>query len=177
MKLTARWRKTLLTAHLATSAGWLGVSGVLLTLSVAGMRGADPAVIYPAIALVGQNLLVPLAVAAWALGILTSLLTPWGLVKHWWVLVKLVLTTILAGLVVFLLWPSLREIPAPGFVVTPAFQEQLLAPPIVQTTALLGITLISVFKPWGRTKRRQTAKPAVRASRAAAMAGRSRAST
>ena len=38
-----------------------------------------------------------------------AIFTPWGLLKHWWVLVKLLLTTLMLVLVLFLLYPGLTE--------------------------------------------------------------------
>jgi hypothetical protein len=151
----------MLTVHIVTSVGWLGVSAVLLTLGASGAAGADPEVVYPAIGLIGTALLTPLAVAAWVFGLLSSLLTPWGVFKHWWVTVKLVATTILTVLVLFLLGPTLR-VAATGAALAPEAREQLLAAPIVQTVALTVITLLSTYKPWGRLSR----KPVVRSSAA-----------
>ena len=102
-------RKALLTLHLVTSLGWLGTDLVLLTLGIAVQRGADPGVVYPVTALVGTVLFAPLSVLVWLIGVASSLLTPWGLLRHRWVLVKLVLTTVMVGLVLFLLAPE----PAP----------------------------------------------------------------
>jgi len=161
MRLTPRWRKALLTTHIVTSVGWLGISAVLLTLSVAGMRGADPEVVYPALGLIGTVLLTPLAVVAWIFGLLSSLLTRWGVFVHWWVVVKLVATTILTVLVLFVLGPTLR-LAATGAALSGEQREQLLAAPIVQTVALIVITVLSTYKPWGRLRRR----PAVRDSAA-----------
>ncbi|GIH11132.1 hypothetical protein Rhe02_91990 [Rhizocola hellebori] len=160
-RLTPRWRKALLTVHIVTSVGWLGISAVLLTLGVAGARGADPELVYPAMGLIGTALLTPLVVVAWVFGLLSSLLTPWGVFKHWWVTVKLVATTILTVLVLFVLGPTLR-LAATGAALGPEAREQLLAAPIVQTVALIVITVLSTYKPWGRLSR----KPVVRGSAA-----------
>jgi hypothetical protein len=160
-KLTPGLRKTLLTIHIVTSVGWLGISAVLATLGVAGARGADPEVVYPAIGLIGTVLLIPLAVVAWVFGLMSSLLTPWGIVKYWWVAVKLVATTILTVLVLFVLAPTLR-LAATGAQLVPGEREQVLAAPIVQTVVLTVLTLLSTFKPWGRLGR----KPVVRSSAA-----------
>jgi hypothetical protein len=158
-RLTPRWRKALLTVHIVTSVGWLGISAVLVTLGAAGAAGADPEVVYPAIGLIGTVLLTPLVVAAWVFGVLSSLLTPWRVFKHWWVVVKLVATTILTVLVLFLLGPTLR-LAATGAALAPEAHEQLLAAPIVQTVALIVITVLSTYKPWGRLRR----KPVTRSS-------------
>ncbi|MDG4789056.1 hypothetical protein O7626_24520 [Micromonospora sp. WMMD1102] len=152
MKLSPPWRKALLTLHVVTAVGWLGIDVVLLTLGVAGARGADPDLVYPAAALVGQAVFVPLSVLAWLVGLASALLTPWGLLRHRWVVVKLVITTVLVGAVLFALLPNLRA--AELGAATPADARQgLLAAPIVSSTLLVVATVLSTYKPWGRTGR------------------------
>lgn len=157
MKLSPAWRKGLLTVHVVTAVGWLGASAVLLTLAVAGLRGADEDVVYPAYGLIGLNLLVPLSVVTWATSVLVALLTPWGLIKHWWVLTKLVITTILTGLVLFSLRPTLLQVVDPEYAVPAGFQSGIMMPPAVSVTALIVATLLSTYKPWGRLRRRPAA--------------------
>ncbi|MEE6262270.1 hypothetical protein [Plantactinospora sonchi] len=154
MRLSPRWRKALLTLHVTTAVGWLGADVVLLTLGVAGARGVDPGVVYPAVGLVGQVLFVPLSVLAWLVGVASALLTPWGLVRHRWVVVKLVITTVMLGAVLFALRPNLRAAAELGAAVPADVREGLLAAPIVSSTLLIVATVLSTYKPWGRTRRR-----------------------
>jgi hypothetical protein len=155
MKLTPRWRKTVLTLHVITSVGWLGADLTLLLLGLLGLTGAaDPAVVYPAQALIGLWLFVPLSVVVWVIGLVSALATPWGLLRHRWVLVKFVLTTVMLGLVLFLLRPGLYE--AMEFGADPATRERLdmVMPPVVSSTVLIIATVLSTFKPWGRLRRK-----------------------
>jgi hypothetical protein len=39
MELSPRWRKALLTVHVATAVSWLGADVVLVTLGAAGLTG------------------------------------------------------------------------------------------------------------------------------------------
>jgi hypothetical protein len=81
MRFRPRVRKVVLTVHVATSVGWLGAEAVLLVLAVAGLRGADAAVGYPAAGLIGVRLVAPLSVAAWAVGLVNTAVStfkPWG---------------------------------------------------------------------------------------------------
>jgi hypothetical protein len=48
MRLPPRWRMAVLTVHVITAVGWLGVDLVLLTFGIAGLSGADPDLVYPA---------------------------------------------------------------------------------------------------------------------------------
>ena len=47
---------------------------------------------YLAMPLIAWLVIVPLAVASLLIGIVQSLGTPWGLFRHWWVLLKLLVT-------------------------------------------------------------------------------------
>ncbi|WP_410811220.1 hypothetical protein [Micromonospora sp. 067-2] len=161
-------RKALLTLHLVTSLGWLGTDLVLLTLGVAALRGADPAVVYPVAALVGTVLFAPLSVLAWLVGVASALLTPWGLLRHRWVLTKLVITTVMVGLVLFLLTPKLRHAGALSTALSARDRADLVIAPAVSTILMIIATVLSTYKPWGR---RSATRPA------AGRTGRVRAAT
>ncbi|MFF4876053.1 hypothetical protein [Micromonospora sp. NPDC000668] len=149
-------RKALLTLHLVTSLGWLGTDLVLLTLGVAALRGADPAVVYPAAALVGTVLFAPLSVLVWLVGVASAVLTPWGLLRYRWVLTKLVITTVMVGLVLFLLTPNLRHAGALGVALPARDRADLVIAPAVSTSLMIIATVLSTYKPWGR---RPVARP------------------
>jgi hypothetical protein len=177
MRFSPRIRKAVLTAHVVTAVGWLGAEVVVLGLATAGLAGADPAVVYPAIGLVGPPLLVPLAVSAWAVGVLGSLGSPWGLVRHLWVAVKLVSTTVMAALVLFALRPTLVAAADLGAALPADQRTQLVVASAVATTLLVLNTAVSVYKPWGRTGLTPTGgragRPAGPPARGASGAGRS----
>ncbi|MGQ5262391.1 hypothetical protein ACTWLT_16735 [Micromonospora sp. ZYX-F-536] len=143
-------RKALLTLHLVTSLGWLGADLVLLTLGVAALRGADPAVVYPVAALIGTVLFAPLSVLVWLVGVASALLTPWGLLRYRWVLTKLVITTVMVGLVLFLLTPNLRHAGALGVALPAQDRADLVIAPAVSTSLMVIATVLSTYKPWGR---------------------------
>ncbi|MBM0232727.1 hypothetical protein JNW91_13170 [Micromonospora sp. STR1_7] len=173
-------RKALLTLHLVTSLGWLGTDLVLLTLGVAVQRGADPAVVYPVTALLGTVLFAPLSVLVWLVGVVSALLTPWGLLRYRWVLAKLALTTVMVGLVLFLLTPNLRHAGELGAALPTRDRADLVIAPAVSTSLMIIATVLSTYKPWGRRPTRpgratDAARPA-RATRAT-RAGHDRATT
>jgi hypothetical protein len=153
MTLPPRWRKAALTLHVVTAVGWLGVDFVMLTFGIAGLAGADPDLVYPAQSLIGRVLFAPLSVLVWLVAVGAALLTPWGLLKHWWVVVKLLLTTVMLMLVLTLLYPGLvqagelaGDLPRPDRI-------NLVVAPAVSTTLLLVATVLSTYKPWGRVRR------------------------
>ncbi|MEV4211321.1 hypothetical protein [Micromonospora sp. NPDC049662] len=163
-RIAPRTRKALLTLHLVTSLGWLGADLVLLTLGIAAQRGADPAVVYPVAGLVGTVLFAPLSVLVWLVGVASALLTPWGLLRYRWVVIKLVITTVMVGLVLFLLTPNLRHAAALGAALPARDRADLVIAPAVSTSLMIIATVLSTYKPWGRrpaggTTRDRPARP------------------
>ena len=87
MRMTAGVRKVALTMHVATSVGWLGAVGGFLALAIAGLASANADTIrasYLAMELVGWTVIVPLALISTPTGVVMSLGTEWGLVRHYW---------------------------------------------------------------------------------------------
>jgi hypothetical protein len=87
-------------AHVTSSVGLLGSIAAFLALAIAGLTGQDTQMVraaYPAMALIARLVIVPLALASLLTGLIQSLGTPWGLFRHYWVLVKLLLTVFATG--------------------------------------------------------------------------------
>ena len=94
-RLPRRWRNLLLCVHIVVAVGALGTDTILLTLGVTGLVSSDANLVraaYLAMDLLVTAVLLPLALAALASGVLLGLGTRWGLARHWWVLAKLALT-------------------------------------------------------------------------------------
>jgi uncharacterized membrane protein len=151
-------RKSALLAHVVSSVGWLGGVVVFLALAVAALRTDDSEVVRAtviAMDVVGWSVLVPLAAAAFVTGLLGAIGSPWGLLDHYWVVVKLILTVLATAVLLVHLEPvaaaadGLRT----GGVDLGTLRERL----VVQSAAALGVLLfaavLSVFKPKGRTRR------------------------
>ncbi|MDR7278460.1 hypothetical protein [Catenuloplanes atrovinosus] len=151
--LNRRARKTLLTAHVATSVSWLGADLVLVVLGAAALSGRAPDGLYPVAALIGDWLLLPLTVAIWLIGVANAVLTPWGLLTHWWVTVKLIVTTVMLGLVYLLLTPGLRQAAESGAELAREDRLNMVVAPGVSGALLIFLIALSVFKPWGRVRR------------------------
>jgi hypothetical protein len=149
-------RKVLLVTHIASAGSWLGMDLVLGVLAF-GALGADRPVAAAYATAMGAFIgwpIVVLAVLTLASGIVLGLGSKYGLIRTWWVLVKLALTLVLLVLVLTLLLPGVAELTATassgsGFVM----DNQLLFPPVVSTSALLFAMILSVAKPWGRVRR------------------------
>jgi hypothetical protein len=96
MTMASPLRKFALTLHITSSVGLLGAVAGFLVLAIAGLTGQDARIVraaYLAMELIARFVIVPLAVASLVTGVVQSLGTPWGLFRHYWVLVKLLLTT------------------------------------------------------------------------------------
>jgi hypothetical protein len=91
-------------------------------------------------------------------GVILGLGSKYGLVRYWWVAVKLVLNLVLTGLVLVALAPAVSQAAergrqfAQGQPATLAVGD-LIFPPIVSPTALTVAMVLAVFKPWGRIRR------------------------
>jgi hypothetical protein len=91
-----------------------------------------------------------------ASGVLLGLGTKYGLVRYWWVAVKLVLNIVLTTLVLVLLRPGVAAAAEYGRGVAQGLSgpapTDMIFPPVVSTTALLIAMILSVYKPWGRVR-------------------------
>jgi hypothetical protein len=158
--MTSRLRKLVLTAHITFSVGWIGAVAAFLVLAVAGVTSRDVQMVrtaYPAMELTARFVIVPLAFASLLSGLIQSLGTPWGLFRHYWVLVKFLLTS-------FATIVLLRKMPLIGYAARRTVDTTLSSAdlsaagmPLVVHAAggilvLLVITTLSVYKPWGLTR-------------------------
>src|SRR5437868_12721259 len=90
-------RQFVLTVHLTSSLGWLGAVVAYIAVGVTAATSQDAQTVrgaWIAMELTGWYVIVPLALAALLTGLVMSLGTPWGLFRHYWVLITLVLTTL-----------------------------------------------------------------------------------
>lgn len=160
-RLSGRGRKAVLLVHVAVAGTWLGVDvvlGVLVLTAATSDDAVAPAAALVSVAEFATTPLVVVAALTLASGVLLGLGTKYGLVRYWWVAVKLVLNLVLVGLVLGLLGPAVTAVAADARDTLaaggpPPEVGQLAFPPIVSTTAVLIAFTLSVFKPWGRVRR------------------------
>jgi hypothetical protein len=157
--MNADMRKLGMTAHVTSSVGWLGAVVVFLVLSVAGLTSRDPQIVqaaYLTMHLVTWYAVVPLCLVALLTGVLQSMGTPWGLLRHYWVVVKLFLT-IASTLLLFIHTRPIAEVAsvaAQRLLLDGELRHirlQLVGDAAAACFVLLGMTAISIFKPWGVT--------------------------
>lgn len=153
------WRKTSLTAHVMTSVGWLGAVATFLALAIVGLQNADAQTVrsaYIATDAITWLVIVPLAFASLVTGVFVSLTTPWGLFRHYWVLVKLILSVLATTLLLIHTRPigTLAAAARAGMIGGPdigSMQFQLVIDAGAAIVALLANVVLSVFKPQGMT--------------------------
>lgn len=104
-------RKILLVVHVTVSVGMLGAVAVFLALAIVGVASRDPQlarVVYPSLGLIARWVILPLVLASLLIGVVQSLVTPWGLFRHWWVVAKLAVNLFVAAVL-------LVQMPGIGF--------------------------------------------------------------
>ena len=165
-RLTRTQRRVLVTLHIALSVGWLGASMVMLTLAIAArasQSGEQARGAYWAMHLVAEVLLIPLSLSVLLIGIGVAVIGPWGLLRYWWVTVKLIATCVAVAL-------SLLALPAlTGVAYRDALRHavaaehdagtRLIIAASVSVVLYLALTAVSVLKPWGRTARGERHRP------------------
>lgn len=169
-RLSPRLRKLVLVAHIIVSVGWFGIVVTMLVLSIAAATAQDIEMSEAAYVLidgVSDTLVVPppasFSIAALLTGIVLSLGTKWGLLKHYWILAKLLLTLaiILSGIFLVDRWiQQALAVAGESTASTVATSADAGSAPMLLIYAsvahllMLGAaTVISVYKPWGVTRR------------------------
>ena len=160
MTMTPRLRKFALTAHVASSVGWLGAVAVFLALAVVAMTSQDAQTVrgaYLVMEPAAWFVLVPLGLASLLTGLVQALGTKWGLFRHYWILAKLAIN-VLATIVLLLYMQTLSYL-AGLAAETPLSSDDLgvlrSPSPLLHAAAalllLLVATTLSVYKPRGMT--------------------------
>lgn len=157
MTVPPRVRRPLLAVHLACSIGWIGAVCAYLALAFAVPPARDPEVVRAAwlgMELVGWYALVPLAVGSLVTGILMGAVTRWGLLRHYWVVISLVGTTLLTAVLIF----HMPDVSAQADVARVATDEHLLGMgsdithAVIGLVLLVGILVLNIYKPKGLTR-------------------------
>jgi hypothetical protein len=173
MALSQATRKALLIVHVLSSVGWAGAVLVYLALGAAAVTSGDTNLVraaYLAMDWAAWVILVPLAVASLVSGIVQSLVTPWGLFRHYWIVFKLVVTVV--ATVVLVAYTGTLDVFAqaasPEFL-TPADLQVLRGPSVIIHSAgalllLLVATILAVYKPAGLTRHGQRLRQRQRAT-------------
>ena len=152
-------RKFVLAVHLIVSVGGLGAVAAYIPFDLSTVTSRDPQTLraaYSAMDLIAGSVIVPLALASLLTGLVVSLGTKWGLFRHYWVLISLVVTT----LATVVLLAETRTI---------SYLAEMAAGPVTSgdrlralpstlghsvggTVVLLVVLVLNVYKPRGMTR-------------------------
>ena len=156
------WRRAVLALHVLCGVGWMGLDLGLLVLVVTGATSDSGPVV--AAAYTAARLVIPVVVPVLATGMLLTggVLgwgTKWSLTEWTWVFTKLVIGLVLTVLVFVALVPGALSIPvdltgtaAQARAAVGGAGRDLVFPPAVSFAALAVALVLSIWKPWGRTR-------------------------
>lgn len=142
---TTHWRNLLVGLHVVTSVGWMALALTLTALLSYGMRTGDTHA-YVMANVVDDQILLHLANASVFTGVMLAGMTRWGYARHWWVLLKLVITLSQLYVGIFLLSPRLY-----GLTTGAEPTTTIVVATALMASALAFQTWLSVAKPWKRT--------------------------
>lgn len=155
MTLPPRIRKVVLTTHVSTSVGWLGAVLAYLALDITAMISHDIPTVrgaYTAMDVIVSYAIIPLALASVLIGTVNALATAWGLFRHYWVLLKLLLT-VFAAAILLIEAPTVSHLAATAASsADPRELPSTLFHSVGGLVVLLLTVILSVFKPPGVTR-------------------------
>lgn len=151
-------RKFALTTHVTASVGWLGAVAVFLALAVIGLTSQDAETVrgaYLVMEPAARLVLVPLAFASLLTGVVSSLVSPWGLFRHYWVLAKLLITAfativLLTYMGTFRYMANMAADPSVELAVVRNAAPRLHS--VLALCVLLIAIVLAVYKPRGMTR-------------------------
>ncbi|RSM62047.1 DUF2269 domain-containing protein [Actinoplanes sp. ATCC 53533] len=177
MTMPPRLRKVVLTAHVTTSVGWLGAILAYLAVDITAVTSQDIQTVrgaYATMEVIVTSVIVPLALASVLIGIVNALGTPWGLLRHYWVLAKLLLTAFAAAVLLLETQTVTHLATTAATSADPRGLPGTLPHSAGGLVLLLIAVTLSVFKPQGVTRygwrRRNELRRDKRALRTAPMA-------
>ena len=159
MTMSPGLRKFVLAAHITLSVGWIGAVGAYMAFDFTAATGRDAQTLrtaYLAMERIALSVIVPLAFASLLTGLIVSLGTKWGLFRHYWVLISLVLT-IIATVVLLVEAQTITAFAdrARDPATSPAELRALggtLLHSVGGTLVLLVILVLNMYKPQGLTR-------------------------
>jgi len=170
-KLSGRARKAVLLVHVLSAAAWLGIVlalGILVVVALSTEDVDTAGIAVQAIDLFAIWPMLGASIVCMISGMVLGVGSKYGIVRYWWVAIKLVMNVGMSLLIAFSLRPGVVEAARigermmagdPSAILPP----DLMYPVVVAPTLLLIAYVLSVFKPWGRIRR--SAQPVKRQRR------------
>ena len=157
MSLSTSARRFAFATHVTTSVGWGGAALVFVAIAGLGLASDDERVVrgaYLVMAPAAWFVLVPLAHGALLSGLVLSLGTAWGLFRHYWVAVKLLITAVSTA-VLLVYMGTFRQMA--GVAADPVVELGAVRNPsplvhaVLAFFLLLAATVLAIYKPFGVT--------------------------
>ena len=148
IRLRGRLYKVMLTTHILGSVGWFGISAVVAFCCIAGEVTGNQVysrALYRT-AEASPWLTVPVGIIALGTGTLLGLSTAYGLIRHWWILIKIVI-----GIAVVVTDAFLVGRLAHSAALTDHAAPPLYGSTVAHVVVLAAATAIAVFRPGGLT--------------------------
>jgi hypothetical protein len=159
MIMSPRLRKFALATHITLAVGWIGAVAGYIALDVAAATSKDAQTLracYLAMALIAWYVILPSALASLLTGLVMSLGTKWGLFRHYWVMISLVLTIIATAVLLVETQTISYFADVAADPTTSADDLRALGNTLVHsvggTVVLLVILVLNVYKPRGMTR-------------------------
>ncbi|MBB5954299.1 hypothetical protein FHS29_000869 [Saccharothrix tamanrassetensis] len=145
-------RKLLVWSHVITSTGWMCMALALFVAVGYALDASGPAreAAFDVALLIDVDVLQFTATTSAFTGLMLSGLTPWGYFRHWWVLLKFVITFTQLYVGIFVLSPNLHPDGSPAM---------MRLGSLLMASALAGQVWLSVAKPFKRTPWTGPGKP------------------
>lgn len=169
MQLSPGPRKLALTAHVLSSVGWLGAVAAFLALALTGLNSDDSQLaraVYPAMDVIVRAAIVPLALMSVLTGVIQGLGSRWGLFRHYWVVIKLIVTIVATVVLLTELEPigHLADLAADERFTRETLRTERFSLVLHSGGGLITLlvpTVLSIYKPRGLTRygRRKTNDP------------------
>jgi hypothetical protein len=164
-KMTATQKKWLVSAHILSTVVWLGTTVCFMVLMIVATQTSDRSTqhtIYALVETLDISLIWSSSLSTLATGALLAILTHWGLIRFYWIMLKEVLTLLsialgMVGLHPWLLYAltatSAQEVGIAQNALLVTNQQKQFAGIAFQLIALTLMVGIAVFKPWGQLRR------------------------
>jgi hypothetical protein len=159
MTMESHLRKFVLTAHVVCSVGALGGVIGFLVLAIAGLTSENAQVArgaYVSMEPIAKLVVMPLILGSLATGLVQALGTTWGLFRHYWVLIKFLLTVFTASVLLlqmegigFIAREASKAIPGENL---HGLKSSFIVHAVGGLLVLLATTILSIYKPRGMTK-------------------------
>ncbi|NUP11350.1 MAG: DUF2269 domain-containing protein [Polyangiaceae bacterium] len=150
-------RRIALVAHVSASLGWFGAVLTFLAVGIVALISPEEHAVrgaYLVMDPVARLVLVPLSIASLVTGVISSLSTQWGLVRHYWVVFKLVINVV-ATLVLLMYLETFRLLRVAAADLSAPLALVRNPSPVVHAVLalilLLAATTLGVFRPRGMT--------------------------